>query len=124
MKKLLILALFAVNVACYGQTLKRRTEPPLQEESCRDHLSRLQRDMSAVAKRESVFYLNKQTEDDSKVAWQFYMLSSDIDSDRVKWFAVSPEHCTKSYLSEMEVVLAVMQFAYVQDVNSVDNKEK
>lgn len=88
--------LFLLVQTLDGQTLQRRTEPKLQEESCRDHLMRLQRDMWVISMEHSFV---AGTHKDFFVARADHVMEA-------KDFQPSLQTCTKRFLKTADLLAA------------------
>ncbi len=86
-----VASLLLYAVAGNSQELKRRTEPAIRDESCRDHLYRLQKEFIAIA----------QTKRQAK------------DLSQSTAFQPSPDTCTKANQRTLELQLAIWKFDIV-----------
>jgi hypothetical protein len=92
---------FILCVSCSGQfitPLKRHTEPPIHEESCRDHVDRLRRDLLIITDPHRLL-----AKRDKKYA---QMLRKQIE-----YLQPNPDTCTHKELARLDAVesLLIMQ---------------
>lgn len=95
----IVIAVLLIGSMCRAQTLKRRTEPKIVEETCPEHLDRTRRDMFDL----KVKYPNR-----DYAQWYSVVLLSN---------ALKPSFatCTRSHLSDLDLRMAIWQFQYVVD---------